>query len=200
MAKIIVVHGFPGAGKSTNSARLAAEGFDHRPVVHASAGDRLRAIRLGVGVSEFGSFINSPEAPSPLPDEVVGGTLFELLHEADEPQLALFDGYPRFERSVDGLMDAISERHHRLVGCVSLSITLDKSIERIVGRGPRLGEREDIVNLVDFAINRYNEDFSTTQLAVKKLEAYAPVEHVNSGGNRENTYRKFRAAVMRLAL
>ncbi len=209
MAKIIVVHGFPGAGKSTNSARMAAEGFGGRPVVHASAGDRLRAIRSGAGVSEYGSFINSPEAPRPLPDDVVGGTLFELLHGDDEPQLALFDGYPRFEGSVDGFIYAVAERKHRLLGCISLNITLETSIARVSERSFRFSEqskaenpdRSEAESLRSFAIERYREDFSTTQLAVKRLETLGvPIERMSAGGNRENTYRKFRAAVTRLAL
>lgn len=202
-----MVHGFPGAGKSTNSARMAAEGLEvesqHLPVVHASAGDRLRAIRLGAQVSEYSTFINSPEAPSPLPDEVVSGTLFEIIPESDEPQLALFDGYPRFERSVDGFIDSVHERQHRLLGCVAMSVSEEVSVRRILGRGIRLGDREDIRNPEELrlhAIRRYQEDFSTTQLAIKKLEGYVPIERIKAGGGREQTWTKFRTAVTKLAL
>ncbi len=207
MAGIVVVHGFPGAGKSTNSARMAAEGLEVAgqtfSVVHASAGDRLRAIRLGAQVSEYSGFINSPEAPSPLPDEVVSGTLFEMVHDKDEPQLVLFDGYPRFEGSVDGFIDAIKERQHRLLGCVALSVSPETSVRRILARGPRLGDREDIrteAELREHAMRRYAEDFTTTQLAIKKLADYVPVERIKTGSSYERVWRKFSQAVTRLAL
>lgn len=97
MSEIVVVHGYVGSGKSTQCSRLASDGLNEVTVQHISAGNRLRGIRIGSESSGFSRYINAPDAPSPLPDWVVEGTIFEAISN-DNNSLALVDGYPRLLR------------------------------------------------------------------------------------------------------
>lgn len=90
MSETIVVHGYVGSGKSTQCSRLVSEGVSGASrVQHVSAGNRLRGIRNGTEASKFSQYINDPDAPSPLPDWIVEGAVFEAIDSNDS--LALIE-------------------------------------------------------------------------------------------------------------
>lgn len=180
MAEIIVVHGTPGAGKSTHSERLANYSVNERSVFHISAGNRLRDIRTGIVESAYGDVINSPDAPSMLDHKIVNGVIFEFVLQCPENSVMLVDGYPRFPDATGVFLEAIKEGNHTLLGCINLNISLETSIERLSGRGVRSGERIKGGSSVEFVEKRYADHLKYTNEAVHALGEAATVININA--------------------
>lgn len=196
MAEVIVVHGYAGSGKSTHCSRLAQESYFDTPVQHISAGNRLRSIRTGHSVSAYEPIINNPDAPSPLPDEVVSGAILESVLEAkNDSLLVLIDGYPRHPTAVEAFRDELADRSHRLLGTIALQVSLETSVQRILQRGERAGEKIKADTLQEFAVQRYELDRKTTAVAIETLAEFAPVEIIDSSGERDVVYEKFRRSI-----
>lgn len=199
MARLVVVHGYAGAGKSTQCSEMVRDGFQGSAVHHVSAGNRLRAIRTGMESSRFADIINASNAPSPLPDDIVAAAMFETFRNVQQDELALIDGYPRHPQAVDTFRDIVAESGHRLLGTVALTITLEASIQRVLTRGRRAGELVVGESLEDFARHRYEQDTQTTNIAIAALSRIAPVEYVDAGQNIEAVYAQFCSAIGALA-
>jgi adenylate kinase len=97
----LVIFGRQGAGKGTQSVRLAA----HYGPPHISTGDMLReAVAAGtpVGLEAKGYM----DAGSLLPDEVMLGVVAERLAQADVRQRGfLLDGFPRTIPQAEALLE-----------------------------------------------------------------------------------------------
>lgn len=197
MSEIVVVHGYVGSGKSTQCTMLASTGLDGISVQHISAGNRLRNIRTGVQASEFSDFINDPGAPSPLPDWVVAGTIFEIIDRGNA-SMSLVDGYPRHPQAVESFCTTASSRRHTLLGTIAMQLTIDASVERIAQRGKRDGERVEAANIRDFARHRYLKDLQTTNHAIDKLGKIAPVRFVDAEQDISVVHARFMEAVRSL--
>lgn len=190
MSEIVVVHGYAGSGKSTQCSRLASDGLNEVMVQHIPAGNRLRGIRTGSEPSEFSRYINAPNAPSPLPDWVVEGTIFEAINDGDN-SLTLVDGYPRHPRAVESFRESVLRNRHRLLGTVALQLSVDVSIERIVARGKRDGEQVRGGDMREFAEHRYQLDTQTTNLAIDALSQIAPVRFIDAADDIPTVYSRF---------
>lgn len=199
MPDIIVVHGYAGAGKSTHCEHLAGEGIDGRSVHHVSAGNRLRAIRGGTVSSYYTAIVNAPDAPSPLPDTVVDGVIFEAIEgDASLESLILIDGYPRHPTAVEAFHASLERRSHNLLGTIAMTISLETSIARVLSRGQRSGEKIKGDSLKDFARNRYALDRVTTNLAIDALARFAPVNRIVADEDTDKVFLKFRSTVSRI--
>lgn len=199
MAEIIVVHGYAGSGKSTQCSRLEREGYFGSPVQHISAGNRLRSIRTGLATSTYEPIINSPNAPSPLPDKVVSGAILEsILDQENDNGIVLIDGYPRHPTAVEAFRDELANHSHRLLGTIALQVSLETSVQRILERGERAGEKIKANTLQEFAVQRYKLDRNTTNIAINTLADFAPVEIVDSSYERDAVYESFRKSIANL--
>jgi len=194
MAEIIVVHGTPGAGKSTHSERLANYSINERPVFHISAGNRLRDIRIGVVESAYSSVINSPDAPSLLDHRVVNGVIFEFVSQCPENSIVLVDGYPRFSDATGVFLETIKEGNHTLLGCINLNISLETSTERLSGRGMRSGERIKGGSSAEFAEKRYADHLKYTNEAVQTLGEVARVINVDAESDLNTVWEAYNEA------
>ena len=98
----LLIMGPPGAGKGTQSERIAGE-FD---VEHVSTGDAFRANK-DMDISHLGLEYDTPggfmDAGDLVPDEVVNEIVRAALEDADG---FLLDGYPRNTSQVEFLEDA----------------------------------------------------------------------------------------------
>ncbi len=134
----IVIFGPPGAGKGTQSAKLAAK----YNVVHLSTGDILRAERkagtpLGKQAQDF---INQGQL---VPDSLVAGVLENEMNKYPKAEGFIFDGFPRTVEQVPMLDDMLQRRGGKLTVVVSLEVkNRDELIRRIVERG-KLSDRAD---------------------------------------------------------
>lgn len=190
MSEIVVVHGYVGSGKSTHCSQLASDGLGETLVQHISAGDLLRGIRAGTVLSGFSRYINAPDAPSPLPDWVVEGAIFEALDDNGD-SLALIDGYPRHPQAVESFCMTVSDKQHLLLGTIAMQLAMDASVERIAARGKRDGERTRDADIREFARYRYQLDLQVTNLAIDALGKVAPVRFVDAAGDIPTVYSKF---------
>ena len=198
MAEIIVVHGNPGSGKSTQCDSLVDSGYNNQAVIHLSAGNRLRDIRTGRADSRFSFIINDSNAPSPLPDQIVNDAIFELLPEQMNKQLqvlALIDGYPRHAGAVDVFLREVEIGHHTLLGVIALKVSLEVSVERILSRGKREGERVKADSLREYAAQRFEQDKETTEQSLIKLSHFTVVRTIDASDTKDNVAVKFKSAV-----
>lgn len=199
MAELIVIHGYPGAGKSTQADRLLDDPTMNRELFHISAGNQLRDIRTGSINSKHSDFINSPNAPSPLPDEIVNDIIFEPIESISNNPLVLIDGYPRHPSAVDVFTDYIERNNYTYLGAVVLEITLQTSLDRIQSRGIRKGEKMRDQNFVELGAKRYEDHKRLTLTAINQLSEIAPIEQVDANDTEDVVWKRFRSAIGRLA-
>jgi adenylate kinase len=121
----VLLLGAPGAGKGTQSKRLA-EAFD---IEHVTTGDALRANK-DMDISHMDTEYDTPraymEAGELVPDEVVNEIVKTALSEADGYVL---DGYPRNLDQAEYLSDITS-----LDAVVFLDVSEAELVDRLTGR------------------------------------------------------------------
>jgi len=121
----VLLLGAPGAGKGTQSKRLA-EAFD---IEHVTTGDALRANK-DMDISHMDTEYDTPraymEAGELVPDEVVNEIVKTALSEADGYVL---DGYPRNLDQAEYLSEITN-----LDAVVFLDVSEDELVDRLTGR------------------------------------------------------------------
>lgn len=200
MAEVVVVHGYAGSGKTTQCGRIAEEGLGTTTVRHISIGNRLRAIRTEAVASRFSDAISSPNLPSPPPDDIINGVVFDAIAEPPARDMILLDGYPRYPQTVELFHDSLQANSHELLGTVFFWISQETSIERALARGQRQGDRIKHSDLLDHITYRYRHDAQTVHRATRALGAIALVEHIDASGDKEDVHARFRTALGKLAL
>ena len=120
MSKRILLLGAPGAGKGTQSKRLAEE-FD---IEHITTGDALRANKDME--TEHGTPREYMEAGDLVPDAVVNEIVDAALADADG---FVLDGYPRNLSQAEYLSEQTS-----LTAAIFLDVGEDELVRRLTGR------------------------------------------------------------------
>ena len=196
MVGIIVVHGAPGAGKSTQCRRIEEIYSDeHEKVRHLSVGDRLRKIRNREIDSQFSDNVNDPDAPSPLDHYIVNGIVFEFISNCKQTNIVIIDGFPRFVDAINPFMQSIEEGGHALLGCINLCVSQGVSSERLGIRGIRKGEREFIV---DFKEARWIDYLDNTRESVSRFREFTKVVDVDGEKDFETVWQTFNEAFIEL--
>ena len=116
----ILILGAPGAGKGTQSARLA----DHYGVKHVTTGDALRSRRDME--TEFGTPREYMEAGELVPDPVVNAIVEAAVSDADG---FVLDGYPRNVEQAEHLSEITN-----LDVVLLLDVSREELIDRLTGR------------------------------------------------------------------
>jgi adenylate kinase len=116
----ILLLGAPGAGKGTQSKRLA----EHYDIEHVTTGDALRANKDME--TEYGTPREYMEAGELVPDEVVNEIVAEALADADG---FVLDGYPRNLDQAEYLADITD-----LDAVLLLDVSRDELVDRLTGR------------------------------------------------------------------
>jgi adenylate kinase len=116
----VLLLGPPGAGKGTQSKRLAAD-FD---LEHVTTGDALRANKHME--TEYGTPAEYMDAGELVPDEVVNAIVEEALSAADGYVL---DGYPRNLDQAEHLSDITD-----LDAVLSFEVSEEELVDRLTGR------------------------------------------------------------------
>lgn len=196
MAEIIVIHGPPGSGKSVHSERLANEGLRGRVVEHVSAGNRLRSIRTGEIVSAYRDVVNpAPGTRVLLDHNIMTGVIFEYVNQMPSTAIVLVDGYPRFVEAIPGFKETAEKEGHALLGCINLNISKRVSLDRVLGRGTRVGEINVSSELVK---KRYQEHLDYTVPTVRELKKIVEVVSVDAESDMGEVWGQFYQAVLKL--
>ncbi len=197
MAKIIVVHGKPGSGKSTQSKRLADLSTSELKIAHVSAGESIRAIRTGEVESKYRpDQINHPDMQEAEKHRVVNDIMFEFINRESAEAVVLVDGYPRYEGGVQPFLDALEEGNHELLGCINMEIDLQTCISRLTERGNRSGERITVTH--ENIARRYQEHESEVTSTVDTFREFTAVKDINAAENREQVWESFHLAASEL--
>jgi adenylate kinase len=121
----ILILGPPGAGKGTQSGRIA----ETYGVEHVTTGDALRANK-DMDISDMDTEYDTPreymEAGDLVPDAVVNAIVDEALSQADG---FVLDGYPRNLEQAEELEDMTD-----LDIILSLEVSREELIDRLTGR------------------------------------------------------------------
>ena len=120
MSHRILLLGAPGAGKGTQSAKLA----DEYGVEHVTTGDALRANKEME--TEFGTPKSFMDAGELVPDPVVNEIVEAALDDADG---FVLDGYPR---NLDQAEELVGMTDLDVI--LSLEVSRDELVDRLTGR------------------------------------------------------------------
>ena len=164
MSNRLLLLGAPGAGKGTQSSRLAEE-FD---LEHITTGDALRANKNME--TEYGTPAEYMDAGELVPDGLVNEIVKAAINDADG---FVLDGYPRNLSQVEYL-DEITD----LDAIVFLDVGEDELLRRLTGRrvDPETGDvyhTEFNMPDDDTIVERLEQrEDDTEEVAAERLEVY----------------------------
>jgi len=134
----LILFGPPGSGKGTQSEKLIARyGFKH-----LSTGDLLRseiANQTPLGM-EAKAMMDKGQL---VPDEVVIGMIEHAISSNPKVQGFLFDGFPRTRAQAMALDAMLAEKGSSLSVLLSLKVSEEELIKRLLNRGLTSGRSDD---------------------------------------------------------
>ncbi|MEI7918436.1 MAG: nucleoside monophosphate kinase [Candidatus Saccharibacteria bacterium] len=194
--KLIIIHGFPGAGKSTNAERFCE---DNHNVGYVSIGNIWRAIKNKHKSSMHSEFVINADITQPQPDELTNDILFEeISREHNDKELVLIDGYPRFESAIEPFFERISKEKSRVLGGICLEATIQTSVIRMFGRGARKGEEQYTINGINYA-DKYNQYLEHTHNRVLPvMQQRVPFLFIDANRESDTVYQDFVSSVSKI--
>jgi adenylate kinase len=149
---IAIFLGPPGAGKGTQSSRIAAR----RGVPQISTGDMLRqAAAEGTPLGRKAKTIM--EAGELLPDAVIVDLIRERISRPDCAGGFLLDGFPRTSGQAEALDRMLAERGLSVDAVVNLDVDEAKLVERMAGRAKNEGRADDNPDTIRERLRVYRE-------------------------------------------
>lgn len=150
----IILFGPPGAGKGTQSVKLA----EKYHLLHLSTGDVFRAeMKAGTPLGkEAKSLIDAGKL---VPDEVTIGMVRNKVIENKDVAGIIFDGFPRTTAQADALADILQEINAAVNTMLSLEVPEEELVTRLLERGKESGRADD-----------QNEEVIRGRLAVYEAE------------------------------
>ena len=137
--KHIILFGPPGSGKGTQAQKL----IEKYRLYHISAGDLFRAeiaasSPLGLQAQDF---MNKGIL---VPDEVTLGMLRNKLNSLKDVNGIIYDGFPRTIAQAEALDHMLNENNECINALISLEVTDDEIVHRIMLRGQTSGRADDL--------------------------------------------------------
>lgn len=125
----LILLGPPGAGKGTQSQRLA----DARGLVQLSTGEMLRAaVKAGTEVGKQAKAVM--EAGGLVSDDIVIGIIKDRINEPDCANGFILDGFPRTLAQAVGLDRLLKDVGKTMDAVIELKVDDSEMVNRIVGR------------------------------------------------------------------
>ena len=149
----LLVLGPPGAGKGTQSKRIANE----YGITHLSTGDMFRA-EIDAG-TDVGCRVEPILAAGDLvPDEVTIGLIRDRLTGAGANFGFVLDGFPRNEAQADVLDQLMQELDRELDAILFFDLPEHVAIQRMLGRASKEGRTDDVPDAIQHRLDVYRSD------------------------------------------
>lgn len=178
--KHIILFGPPGSGKGTQATKLA-ERFN---LVHISTGDLFRyeignSTPLGL---EAKSFMDKGML---VPDSITVGMLKNKVEQHPDAEGFILDGFPRTIPQAEALDEFLASREESVNGLISLNVTDEEIVGRLLERGKSSGRSDDSdESIIRNRIKVYKEqtspvfDFYAKKDLSKKVEGMGSIEEI----------------------
>jgi adenylate kinase len=148
----IVLFGPPGAGKGTQSENLIRT----YNLVHLSTGDILRA-EVASG-SDLGVYAKQIMDDGKLvPDELVIAIIAKKIETNLDAKGFIFDGFPRTIPQAQALDAMLAEKNLAITCMVSLVVSEEELVTRLVKRGQDSGRTDDTEAVIRKRITEYKD-------------------------------------------
>ncbi len=179
----IVFIGPPGAGKGTQSLRLA----EHLNVPPLSTGAMLRdatakGSELGI---ESAKFMKQGQL---VPDHLVEQILFQRLSEPDCAEGCIIDGFPRTVPQAEALDDWLAERQSPLEIVLELYVPFEELHRRLAGRG-RADDSQEIV------LKRLRAYDDLTRPLLDYYQGRSKLHRIDGLGSPDEVFERMLAAI-----
>ena len=162
----LILFGPPGSGKGTQSEKLV----EKYGLIHLSTGNLLRqeiTDKTPLGL-EAKSFMDKGQL---VPDEVVIGMIDSALEHHKDARGFLFDGFPRTVAQAEALDKLLALKKTEIAMLISLEVSEEELIRRLLHRGKSSGRHDDI-----------DEEVIRKRFAVYKNETTPVAEHYRRAG------------------
>lgn len=177
----IILFGPPGAGKGTQAEKLIKQ----YGLIHLSTGDMLREeiakqTPLGLEAKEL------IEQGKLVPDEIVIGMIQERIKYHADANGFIFDGFPRTTVQAEKLDAMLEQLGESIDVMLSLIVTDEVIIERILNRGKISGRVDDqSVDIIQKRIDTYNKQ---TAIVENHYKAQAKHKGIKGVGSIDDTF------------
>jgi adenylate kinase len=134
----LVLFGPPGAGKGTQSVKVAK----HFGLIHLSTGDIFRAnIKSGTELGVLAkSYIDKGQL---VPDEITIGMLRGEIEKNSGAKGFIFDGFPRTIAQAEALDAFLGEKGTSISSVISLEVEEEELVKRLKMRAEVSGRSDD---------------------------------------------------------
>lgn len=145
--------GPPGAGKGTQSARIA----EHYQIPAISTGDMFRA-NVAAGTPLGLEAKRIMDAGGYIGDDLTNGIVTDRLGQPDTEPGFLLDGYPRTLPQVDALDAILADRGLQLDRVLALTVDTDAVVERLRKRAMVEGRSDDSESAIRVRQAKYADE------------------------------------------
>jgi len=168
----LILFGPPGSGKGTQSERLIAK----YGLKHLSTGDLLRseiAAKTPLGMEAK----KNMDKGQLVPDEVVIGMISSALEANPQAKGFLFDGFPRTVAQAEALDKLVKLKGTQINAMISLLVTEEELIKRLLNRGLTSGRSDDTnEEVIRARITEYKTKTSVVADYYKQFDKLAEIK------------------------
>lgn len=177
----IILFGPPGSGKGTQAENIV----QRYEFLHISTGDLLReeiGNQSSLGL-EARAFMDKGEL---VPDEVVIGMIKDKLEKNRNVKGIIYDGFPRTVEQAKALDELLEEMDSSIARVLSLKVTDNILVERLLKRGAISGRSDD--RNEEVIRNRIGEYWNKTAPVSRFYEEKCILKEIPGEGSVDDTF------------
>jgi adenylate kinase len=175
----MILLGGPGAGKGTQAAKLK----EQYNIPHVSTGEVLREARAE-GTELGKQAAGYMDAGKLLPDDVILGIVSEKLEGPSMAGGFLFDGFPRTIPQAVGLDEILTAKVMNLDAVVSIEVSDDAVVERLLKRAEIEGRADDNRETIENRLKIYYDqtaplkDYYNNRGVLKQVDGMGTIDEI----------------------